>query len=170
MRGTPEDFDHVIFATHANQALEALSDPTDGELEVLGAMRSQPNSAVLHTDERLLPSQPRARASWNYHVPAVPTSVPTVTYDLTRLQSLTSTSPVLLTLNRPEAVDPRLVLGTFEYEHPVFDSAAARAQRRHGEISGADRTSFCGAYWGHGFHEDGVRQALEVCKPFGVTL
>jgi hypothetical protein len=93
-----------------------------------------------------------------------------VTYDLTRLQHLDSTTPVLLTLNRPDAVDPARVLRTFEYAHPVFDSAAVRAQRRHREISGHGRTSFCGAYWGHGFHEDGVRHALTVCQRFGVTL
>jgi predicted NAD/FAD-binding protein len=166
----PQDFDHVILATHADQALGMLSDPTRAEREVLGAMRSQPNVAVLHTDERLLPRQHRARASWNYHVPSAPSALPTVTYDLSRLQSLESSTRVLLTLNRPDAVDPTLVLETFNYDHPVFDSAAIKAQRRHGEISGVERTSFCGAYWGHGFHEDGVRQALEVCRRFGVTL
>jgi uncharacterized protein len=168
--GTPEDFDHVIFACHADQTMELLSDPTPAEREVLGAIRYQPNLAVLHTDERLLPRQRRARASWNYHVPAAASSVPTVTYDLTRLQHLDSSTPVLLTLNRPDAVDPARVLRTFDYAHPVFDSAAVRAQRRHREISGHGRTSFCGAYWGHGFHEDGVRQALKVCQQFGVTL
>ena len=168
--GTPQDFDHVIFATHADQTLELLSDPTPSEREVLGAIRYQPNLAVLHTDQQLLPRQARARASWNYHLPTTRRSVPTVTYDLTRLQRLTSSTPVLLTLNRPDAVDPARVLRTFEYSHPVFDSAAIRAQRRHSEISGHGRTSFCGAYWGHGFHEDGVRQALKVCQQFGVTL
>jgi uncharacterized protein len=168
--GTPEDFDHVIFASHADQTLELLSDPTPAEREVLGAIRYQPNLAVLHTDERLLPRRRRARASWNYHVPAVVSSVPTVTYDLSRLQSLTSSTRVLLTLNRPDAVDPARVLGTFDYAHPIFDSAAVRAQRRHSEISGQGRTSFCGAYWAHGFHEDGVRQALKVCQQFGVAL
>jgi uncharacterized protein len=168
--GTPEDFDHVIFASHADQTLELLSDPTKAEREVLGAIRYQPNLAVLHTDERLLPRQRRARASWNYHVAAAVSSVPTVTYDLTRLQRLDSSTRVLLTLNRPDAVDQARVLRTFDYAHPVFDSAAMRAQRRHNEISGHGRTSFCGAYWGHGFHEDGVRQALKVCQRFGVTL
>jgi predicted NAD/FAD-binding protein len=168
--GGPEHFDHVIFATHADQTATMLSDPSPVEREVLGALRYLPNAAVLHTDERLLPREPRARASWNYHVPVIAARLPTVTYDLTRLQRLPTTSRVLLTLNRPGVVDPDRVLATFEYAHPVFDGGALRAQQRHGEINGHRRTSFCGAYWGNGFHEDGVRSALEVCRPFGVTL
>ncbi len=168
--GTPQDFDHVIFATHADQTLELLSDPTPAEREVLGAIRYQPNLAVLHTDERLLPRQPRARASWNYHVPAAATLGPD--------GDLRPHPPPAPRLEHAGVVDaqsarrrgPGPGARTFEYAHPVFDSAAVRAQRRHGEISGHGRTSFCGAYWGHGFHEDGVRQALKVCQRFGVTL
>jgi len=168
--GAPEDFDHIILATHAPQSLRLLSDPTPAEREILGAIRYQPNHAVLHTDEGLLPRHRRARASWNYHVPRVEQRLPTVTYDLTRLQSIKSATRVLLTLNRPDAIDATKVLATFDYEHPVFDTGALRAQRRHGEINGRNRTSLCGAYWGHGFHEDGVRQAVEICRPFGATL
>ena len=166
----PETFDHVIVATHSDQALDVLSDATDTEREVLGAVAYQPNVATLHTDTRMLPRHRRAWASWNYHRLRDITDRATVTYHLNRLQGLRSEHEICLTLNRPDAIDPQRVLATFGYAHPVFDAAAVRAQRRAAEINGRNGTSFCGAYWGYGFHEDGVQSALRVCEQFGARL
>jgi predicted NAD/FAD-binding protein len=166
----PETFDHVIVATHSDQALEMLSDPTDSERAVLGAIGYQPNVATLHTDRTLLPRHRKAWASWNYHRPRDVTDRATVTYHLNRLQGLRSGHEICLTLNRPDAIDPELVLATFGYAHPVFDTEAVRAQRRAAEINGRAGTWFCGAYWGYGFHEDGVQSALRVCERLGARL
>lgn len=166
--GPSRTFDHVVVATHSDQALALLSDPTPVEREVLGALRYRTNEAVLHTDQRLLPSRVRARASWNWHQGSR-VAGPTLTYDLSRLQGLATPEPLLLTLNRADAVDPARVIAEMSYDHPVFDGAALRAQRRHREVSGVEGVSFAGAYWGYGFHEDGARSALAVCETLGVT-
>ncbi len=166
--GPSETFDHVVLATHSDQALALLSDPTPAEREVLGALRYRSNDALLHTDQRLLPGRPRARASWNWHQ-GTRVAGPTLTYDLSRLQGLDTPEPLLLTLNRSDAVDPTRVIAEMRYDHPVYDGAALAAQRRHGEISGVDGVSFAGAYWGYGFHEDGARSAVAVCENLGVT-
>lgn len=169
-RHGPELFDHVILAGHSDESLALLGDPTRVEREILGALRYQPNTAVLHTDERLLPRHRRARASWNYRLPAVPGQGATVTYHLNRLQSIRSRQEICVTLNQLDAVDPERTLAVFDYSHPVLDRGAVAAQRRHGEINGRDGTWYCGAYWGYGFHEDGVQSALRVCRAFGVEL
>ena len=165
-----EQFDQVVVATHSDQALRLLSDAAPAERAVLGAMRYQPNSAVLHTDTRLLPKNPRARASWNYHRLRDETAGATLTYYLNPLQSIPSTTPVLVTLNRDDAIDPAKVLARMAYAHPVLDAAAIAAQARRHEINGVRRTWFCGAYWGYGFHEDGVRSAVETCRSLGVEF
>jgi uncharacterized protein len=166
--GPPETFDAVVLATHADQALDVLDDATPREREVLGAIPYQPNDAVLHTDRRLLPRRRRAWASWNYHLLEAPAGRPAVTYHMNRLQSLRDAGAELcVTLNRTDAIDPARVLGTFAYAHPVYTSAAAAAQRRHDEISGRGRTHFCGAYWGWGFHEDGVVSGERVAEQLG---
>jgi uncharacterized protein len=165
--GDVETYDHIILATHSDQALRLLSDPTDAEQEILSAITYRPNAATLHSDVTMLPRRRKARASWNWrHDDAV--SAPTLTYDLSRLQGLATMTPLCLTLNQPEAINPECVIDTTTYWHPVFDTAAMNAQRRHGEISGRDGISFAGAYWGYGFHEDGARSAVEVCKKLGV--
>jgi predicted NAD/FAD-binding protein len=173
--GPPEHFDRVVLATHSNQALRLLSDPTSAEREILGSIRYQPNVATLHTDSALLPRSPRARAAWNYHVvgdDAGPEERQraTLTYHLNALQGLEVGADVCVTLNRPDRPRPDHVIDHIEYAHPVFDAAAVVAQRRRAEINGIDGTYFCGAYWGYGFHEDGVQSALEVARHFGVTL
>jgi uncharacterized protein len=159
----PLRFDRVVLATHSDQALDLLADATPAEKEVLGAIPYQPNRAVLHTDARAMPRSRRAWASWNYHRPLEGDGGATLTYDLNRLQALRTSEPILLTLNRDDAVDPARVIAAFEYSHPVFTLEGLAAQQRHAEIDGSNRTHFCGAYWGHGFHEDGVRSALAVC-------
>ena len=164
-------FDHVILAVHSDQALGLLSDASEREREVLGAIPYQPNEAVLHTDTRLLPRRRRAWASWNYHLLEEAPARTTVTYHMNRLQSLTAEREFCVTLNQTERIDPNTVLRRFEYSHPVYTLDGVRAQERATEISGFERrTHFCGAYWGWGFHEDGVNSALRVGSDFGVGL
>jgi predicted NAD/FAD-binding protein len=159
----PERFDRVIIAAHSDQALEMLADPSPQERAVLGSISYQPNTATLHTDARLLPNSRHAGASWNYSIDPGSRHA-TVTYWMNALQAITSEQPILLTLNRSEAIDPTLVLAEFEYRHPVFDLAAIGAQQRRREIQGVRGIYFVGAYWGYGFHEDGVQSALEVAR------
>jgi uncharacterized protein len=153
-----------VLATHSDQALSMLADASDREHEILGAIPYQRNEAVLHTDRRLLPRRRRAWASWNYHLLAEPTGMTTVTYHMNRLQSLEADREFCVTLNRTEAIEPGTILRTIPYAHPVFTTEGARAQARHGEISGVGRTHYAGAYWRWGFHEDGVVSALRVAE------
>jgi predicted NAD/FAD-binding protein len=166
----PERFDEVVLAVHSDQALGLLADPSDAERALLGAIPYQRNEAVLHTDMRLLPRRRRAWASWNYHLLDPPKPCTTVTYDMNRLQSLESDQQYCVTLNRTEAIDPDRIIRVIPYAHPVFTREGVRAQARVAEISGRRRTHFCGAYWGSGFHEDGVVSALRVAERFGARL
>ena len=160
-------FDEVIFACHSDQALAILgADATSVEREVLSAFPYEANFAVLHTDESVLPRRPRVRASWNYHIPAQSSDHATVTYNLNQLQHIRSKNTFCVTLNDGGVIDRQRVLATFRYSHPVFTVERALAQRRHSELIRSNRTSFCGAYWGNGFHEDGVNSALSVCRMF----
>ena len=162
-----ERFDEVVITTHSDQALSLLTDPSVAEREVLGAIDYQPNEAVLHTDERLLPRRRAAWASWNFHLSDQPLGRTTVTYHMNRLQSLVADRQFLVTLNRSEAIDPAKVIRRIQYAHPVYTTEAVAAQRRWEEISGRDRTHYCGAYWRWGFHEDGVWSALRACERLG---
>jgi uncharacterized protein len=168
--GEPERFDQVVLATHSDQALAMLADASSLEREVLAAIPYQVNEAVLHTDVRMLPRRRRAWASWNYHWAPEPSPRATVTYHMNRLQSLQAEREFCVTLNRTEAIDPARVIRRIEYAHPVFTGDGVNAQRRYDHVSGADRVHFCGAYWGWGFHEDGVRSALRVAERFGARL
>lgn len=165
-----ENFDHVIFACHADQALAILEDPTCRERDILGALPFQRNEVVLHTDTSVLPVSRRARASWNYHVRREPEAPATVTYDMNRLQTLEARKTYCVTLNATETIDPESIVHTARFSHPLYDRSSIAAQERRHEISGVDRTHFCGAYWGFGFHEDGVRTAIEVARRFGARL
>jgi predicted NAD/FAD-binding protein len=158
--GSVEEFDQVFIACHSDQALRLLSDPSPQERDILGAITYQANDALLHTDTRLMPSRPAAWAAWNYHLPSLRNERVTVTYNLNILQSLNAPVQFLLTLNRGADVDPRRVIGSYVYHHPVYTTAAVAAQKRRAEINGPRRTYYCGAYWSYGFHEDGVRSAL----------
>ena len=164
--GEPERFDEVVLATHADQALAVLADATDREHQLLGAIPYQRNEAVLHTDRSLLPRRRAVWSSWNYHLLERPLDRTTVTYHMNTLQSLTSDRELCVTLNRTEAIDPDEVIRTIGYAHPVFTADGWAAQARHHEISGHNRTHFCGAYWRWGFHEDGVVSALRVAERF----
>src|SRR4051794_14043335 len=166
--GEPERFDHVVLATHSDQALRMLADPSHREHEILGSIPYQPNEAVLHTDTRLLPRRRRAWASWNYHLLDRPAGKPTLTYHMNRLQSLRAEQEFCVTLNRSAAIDSGKILHTIAYDHPIYTAEGRRAQGRHHEISGHGRTHFAGAYWGSGFHEDGVVSGVRVAEALGV--
>ncbi|MFV8846323.1 NAD(P)/FAD-dependent oxidoreductase [Serratia fonticola] len=158
-------FDQVIFACHSSQALAMLADPTPAESEVLGDIGWQHNEVVLHSDPRWLPVCERAWASWNYRLSERDQASACVTYNMNILQGLPEGSPLFcVTLNPETSVDERYVWKRFVYEHPMFNPKSWRAQSRRGEINGHQRSWFCGAYWYNGFHEDGVRSALDVVK------
>lgn len=168
--GEIENFDRVIIATHSDQALGMLADPSDMERRVLGNINYQENETVLHTDRSVLPPQRSAWASWNYFNPLEKTGRVAITYNMNILQSLKSDVEFCVTLNWPGSLDPSKVLRQMVYHHPVYDPEGLKARKLHAEINGVNRTYFCGAYWGYGFHEDGVNSALEVCKHFGKNL
>jgi predicted NAD/FAD-binding protein len=165
--GESERFDAVVIATHSDQALALLADPSERERELLEAIPYQRNEAVLHTDRSLLPRRRRAWASWNYHLGADAGGGCTVTYHMNRLQSLRAEQEFCVTLNRTATIDPERIIRTIDYSHPVYTPAGVAAQSRHEEISGRNRTHYCGAYWGWGFHEDGVNSALRVAREIG---
>ncbi|GAB2652395.1 NAD(P)/FAD-dependent oxidoreductase [Arenimonas aestuarii] len=167
-RGT-ERFDQVLLACHSDQALALLADPSQAEREVLGAIQYQTNETVLHTDASLLPRQRKAWAAWNAYVPKTPDAPCTVSYCMNHLQSLDSPDPFVVTLGRGQAIDPGKVLARMQYQHPVYTHASVAAQGRRGEINGNNRTWFAGAYWGFGFHEDGLRSGVEVARALGVA-
>lgn len=166
----PETFDQVIFACHSDQALAILgADASAHERDVLSSFPYEKNLAVLHTDTRLLPRNRRAWACWNYHIPADgsaadPAAKATVTYNMNLLQGVVSPQTFCVSLNCGDRIDPSRVIRSIVYHHPVFTAKRRENQRRHGELIGTNRTSFCGAYWGNGFHEDGVNSALAVCR------
>jgi predicted NAD/FAD-binding protein len=167
--GRPEEFDHVVIAAHSDDALRLLTDPSDREREVLGAIPYVQSEAVVHTDQGLLPRRRAARASWNYLMLG-DDAKPTLTYDMNILQRLDSSERFCVTLNAGERVEGARLLKKRSYRHPVYDPKSVAARRRRVEICGVARTHFCGAYWGYGFHEDGVVSALEVAERFGERL
>jgi hypothetical protein len=158
-------FDQVIFACHSAQALAMLDAPTSAERDVLGGIGWQRNEVVLHSDRRWLPTRERAWASWNYRLSAQEEASACVTYNMNILQGLPAGSPLFcVTLNPDTPVDEQHVWKRFVYEHPRFNPESWQAQARRTEINGLHRSWFCGAYWYNGFHEDGVRSALDVVK------
>jgi uncharacterized protein len=166
-----ESFDHVVIATHSDQALRMLRDPSPREHELLGAIAYQPNEAVLHTDSGLLPRRRAARSAWNFHLLREPKPLSTVTYYMNHLQRLRADRDFCVTLNRTEAIDPAKIIRTITYSHPMYTPRGVAAQGAYASISSpSTRTHYCGAYWGWGFHEDGVVSALRACRPFGVSL
>jgi len=160
-----EEFDHVVVATHSDQALALLADPSVAEREVLGVIPYQRNEAVLHTDASLMPRRRAAWSSWNFHLTEEPAQGSTVTYWMNNLQRLRTKEPYFVTLNRSEEIDPAKVIRRITYDHPVYTKEGVTAQARWTEISNVEsRTHFCGAYWGWGFHEDGVVSALRAVE------
>ena len=163
-----ERFDQIVLACHSDQALALLADATQREESILGAMQYQANETVLHTDASMLPHRRKAWAAWNAWLPREPGAPCTVSYCMNLLQNIESPQPFVVTLNRSEAIDPARVLARMRYDHPVYTRASVHAQTRKAEIQGQHRTWFAGAYWGWGFHEDGMRSAVEVAAALGV--
>jgi predicted NAD/FAD-binding protein len=170
--GRAERFDKVVMACHSDQSLALLAAPTPTEAEVLGAIRYQPNRAVLHTDVSVLPQRRTAWAAWNYERATSNTSTNTgadqaqvcLHYWLNALQPLPFEQPVVVSLNPLRPINPAQVLGEYDYAHPVFDLAAIRAQRQVPQLQGQQHTYFCGAWTGYGFHEDGLKSGLAVAQ------
>jgi predicted NAD/FAD-binding protein len=157
-----ERFDQVVIATHSDQALALLGDPSAAERQLLGAIPYQPNEAVLHTDASLMPRRRAVWSSWNFHLSEEPPRGSTVTYWMNKLQKLPTKRNYFVTLNRGAEIDPGKVIRRISYDHPIYTREGVAAQARHAEISGVNRTHYCGAYWGWGFHEDGVASGLRV--------
>jgi predicted NAD/FAD-binding protein len=169
--GRIERYDGVVFACHSDQTLAILGPDADPlERDTLGAVRYQPNRAVLHTDGRLLPRHPGVWSAWNYlGGRGDPDRRPvSVSYLINRLQPLPFRRPLIVSLNPFREPDPARVIAEFDYAHPVFDRAAIGAQARLAELQGRRNTWYCGAWTGYGFHEDGLRSALAVAESLGV--
>lgn len=162
--GLPESFDEVIVATHSDQALRMLADPSQAEEDLLGAISYQKNHTVLHCDESIMPRRRAAWACWNYRASPDQNGSATLTYDMNRLQSLSCRRRFLVSLNMTDRLDPESIIAEINYEHPVFTAEAIAAQARWSEISGPRRTHYCGAYWRNGFHEDGAFSGLRAAK------
>jgi len=167
--GGKEVFDYVFVACHSDQALSLIEDATPTEREVLSAIRFQPNEAILHTDDSLMPKRRRAWAAWNYHLPQDATRHVAVTYNMNILQGLDAKKQYLVTLNNDQNIDPDKIIRTVQYEHPVYSRESVAAQHRQADVN-RDRVFFCGAYWRSGFHEDGVVSALNALGHFEERL
>ncbi len=160
-----ERFDAVVIATHSDQALRLLADPSPQETAVLGSIHYQSNEAVLHTDDSVMPQRRLAWASWNYHLQQDRNCV-ALTYDMNRLQGLEAPVRFLVTLNNDSGIAADKIIKRLSYQHPVYTAQTVEAQTRRSEISGRRNTYYCGAYWGNGFHEDGVVSALQAVSEF----
>jgi len=165
-------FDDVIFACHSDQALKCLALPTEQQSAVLGAIPYAMNEVVLHTDVSVLPKRKLAWASWNYDIKGDDSDLSNaaaVTYNMNILQRLNAEPTFCVTLNNTAAIAPSSILGTYHYAHPQYNMEMVAAQQQRSTICGQEGLHFCGAYWYNGFHEDGVRSALDVVKRFGVN-
>ncbi len=168
--GQVERFDEVILATHADQSLALLADADADERDILAAFPYTDNEVVLHTDTRLLPRARKAWAAWNYRIPASESGRVAVTYDMNILQGLASGTTWCVSLNPGDSIDPASVVRRFNYTHPGFGPDRAAAQARHAEMVRRRGVSFCGAWWGYGFHEDGVASAARLLEAYDLEL
>lgn len=165
--GVVQEFDHVVLACHSDQALGMLDEPSQLEQEILAQFPYEKNEAVLHTDTKMLPDRTGAWASWNYRIReqdlnSNSPSKATVTYNMNILQGLDAEETFCVTLNDTERIDPGKIIRKIQYAHPIFRTGRSALQARHNELIDQNRTSYCGAYWANGFHEDGVTSALAV--------
>lgn len=170
----PRQFDHIVMACHSDEALALLRNPSKPEQSILSNLQYQENAVTLHWDDSLMPIRKKAWASWNFlTAPSDSNSLPIVTYCMNVLQgigSILDPRPLLVSLNADHLISPDKVIDRFRYAHPIYSLSSSAAQRRRAEICGIDRIHYCGAYWYNGFHEDGVRSALDVCNRFGIKL
>lgn len=167
--GEEQLYDDVVLATHADQALALLADPSAEERRLLACFRYSKNRAILHRDEGLMPRSRRLWSSWNYlaALPPQETTTSAVTYWMNSLQPLCVKAPLFVSLNPLREPDLDRVLAEFDYTHPIFDPAAMAAQKQLWKIQGARKTWFCGAYFGSGFHEDGIQSGLAAAEGLG---
>ena len=167
--GSSETYDHVIMAAHSDQTLKVLSDASGQERKLLGDIRYETNHAILHTDQTMMPKRRRAWASWNYisEMGDSENRLVCLTYWMNRLQNLDQNHHAFVTLNPHRDPRPESIVACFDYEHPIFDQAALKSQKQLWAIQGTNRTWFCGAYFGHGFHEDGLQSGLAVAEALG---
>ena len=169
--GGQQEFDAVVMACHADQALALMAEPTPLEQELLGAWQYSRNHTVLHTDLSQMPPNRRVWSSWNYvSDPEVGEDAASITYDMNRLQGLKTRRRYLVTLNRTHELDPSQVIADFHYRHPIYNCRSVSTQSRLPELNGKRHTYFCGSYFGYGFHEDAVRAAVDVGRRFGIEL
>jgi predicted NAD/FAD-binding protein len=169
-KGETFKFDQVIFACHGDQAMRILKNPTSVETSVMKNFSYRANETVLHTDHNVLPKKKLGHASWNYLLTKDSKDHMSVslTYNMNILQGINSPETFLVSLNMTDRIDPKKILKVLNYSHPVYNEACVQSQKRWSEVSGVDRIHFCGAYWGNGFHEDGVKSAIKVAETLGV--
>ena len=165
-----EKFDYVFIASHSDQALDMLQQPSLDEHITLSAIKYQQNEVVLQTDDSLLPERKKAWASWNYHIPTDQRSNVALTYNMNILQGLKSDNTYCVTLNYTDKIDEDKIIKVIDYHHPVFTSESMTAQNNHRLINGSNRTYYCGAYWRNGFHEDGVISAITSLSHFNQDI
>ncbi|MBT3666034.1 MAG: NAD(P)-binding protein [Opitutae bacterium] len=168
--GSKQDFDEVILACHADQSLRLLEFPTPEESELLQSFPYQANRVTLHSDDSVIPKRKSARASWNAYMPKKKSSEALVTYDMNILQRLPTDEPFCVSLNQQNLVDKEKIHGNYDFAHPTFHPGRKEAQNRHASFIRNRGISLCGAYWGYGFHEDGLKSGLRVCEAFGESL
>ncbi len=170
LNGDLETFDQVVIATHSDQALKMLADPSEAEQEILTKIPYENNNVFLHTDTSIMPRKRLAWASWNCHVQKEAADTAMVSYYMNSVQDLQSNHDFMVTLNHEKEIEPSQILKRIQYSNPVHQTESVALQKHHHKISGINRTHFCGAYWGYGFHEDGVVSALNVAKLFGKKI
>lgn len=168
--GRRASFDEVVMATHADQSMRIVQSGADRERGVLEMFPYRRNRVTLHTDTGVLPDRSNVWAAWNYRIPGSRSRHPSVTYNMNKLQNLTARRTYCISLNQDAPIDEARVLRRIDYHHPLFVPGRDAAQRDHQCLIRRDRISYCGAYWGYGFHEDGVRSALSVCEAFDMGL
>ena len=164
--GRKEKYDYVFFACHSDDALEILQKPTSDEVEILKTLPYQKNDIILHTDSSIMPQKKLSWAAWNFNIDSPEDSPITLTYNMNILQNIKTNEAVLVTLNTKQPISKDKVIKKLQYTHPKFSKESISAQLKNKIISGKNRTFYSGAYWGKGFHEDGVKSAYEAVKIF----
>ena len=165
-RKSEEHFDYVFFACHSDQALQLLSDPSNDEKDILGSLPYVSNKVILHTDSNVMPKNKLAWAAWNYNIDKKPDDPITLTYNMNILQNLMTKESILVTLNPNKSIIEDRIIKQLQYSHPKFSNQGIIAQKKHSLISGINNTGYAGAYWGNGFHEDGVKSAYNAIQHF----
>jgi predicted NAD/FAD-binding protein len=164
-----EKFDWVFFACHSDEALKLIKSPSLHEKNILKAIPYTDNEVVLHYDDHFMPKRKLAWAAWNYHIDDNSNSPASLTYNMNILQNLKTEAPLLVTLNPMQKINKKKIIKTLSYAHPQYSLRGMEAQSKYHLISGVNRTSFAGAYWGNGFHEDGVKSALDAIQQFNAV-